>query len=414
MYRTADGDTIYKEVIMKDEHRLYIQMLRAFVNGSAPDLGENPDLQKLMEFAAINNTRGMLGYVIMSNPTLFPKEFVGLMRHMCLNEITIYAQRAGYMDDQVRRMNEAGIDHLLFKGYVVRNYYPVPELRTYGDVDFVIRTTDREKSNRLMLDQGFEPHYDWEPVYDYTRGVEYYEIHTDVMEIDVSDKADFVGYYSHIWDHVFRPDPEGMPHTYQFTPEFHLIYLLTHIAKHISSSGAGIRMYLDIAFYLKHFDGQLDWDWIRSQCEILHFEDFANLTFTAVEQWFGVPSPIPLRPISEETLDDFLTFTLEGGLFGRANKDEATIMLKKQDRSDDQEVSKTRTLLFHIFPPVASLKFRYPFLDKHPWLLPWAWLRRILDNRSSWGRYLDSTKAIVGADTDEALRLKKLYKEIGL
>ena len=46
-----------------------------------------------------------------------------------------------------------------------------------------------------MLSIGLARKHDWEPVYSYIRGVEYYEVHTDVMEVDVSDKADYKGYF---------------------------------------------------------------------------------------------------------------------------------------------------------------------------------------------------------------------------
>ena len=399
---------------MKEEYKAYMSMLRSFVNGNAPIWEDSYDIGQILNLSRINNTWGLIGYTMMSYPSLFPTDLVQGLRKDCMREITIYAQRSALMDEQVRLMNEQGIDHILFKGYVVRNYYPVPELRTFGDVDYVIRKQDREKSHASMLEQGFQPHYDWEPVYDYTRGQEYYEIHTDVMEIDVSDKADFVGYYSHIWEHVFRPDEAGKPHTYEFTPEFHLIYLLTHIAKHISSSGAGIRMYMDIAFFIRHFGDSLDWDWIRGEFETLRFQDFANITFTAVEEWFGVKSPIPLREISPDIMEEFLSFTLEGGLFGHNNRDQSVVMLKKNDRNNEEEVSKLKTLLFHIFPSVDSMKHRYAFLQKYPFLLPIAWIRRFVDNRDSWGRYVDSAKGLMDADVEEAMRLKRLYKEIGL
>ncbi|MBQ4302411.1 MAG: hypothetical protein II769_04775, partial [Oscillospiraceae bacterium] len=29
-----------------------------------------------------------------------------------------------------------------------------------------------------------------------------------------------------------------------------------------------------------------------------------------------------------------------------------------------------------LFPPLSRIKGDYPFLNKRPWLLPWAWTRR--------------------------------------
>ena len=172
-------------------------------------------------------------------------------------------------------------------------------------------------------------------------------------------------------------------------------------------------MYVDIAFFIKHFGDSIDWNWISGELEKLQFQDFANITLTAVEQWFGVTSPLTLRPIAGETLDDFLEFTLEGGTFGKYKRDESIVYLKQQNRNEEK-VSKFKTLMFHIFPPVSSLENRYSYLQKRHWLLPVAWVHRLVDNRDSWGRYANDAKGIISADTEEALRLKRMYKEIGL
>ena len=399
---------------MQDKYKDYMDLLKAFVSGNPYKIDLTLNWNELLQKAQINNTLGIVGYMIMSDKTLSEPNLKGFGRNACMNEIMTFAHRAGAMEGLIKLLNENHIAHLLFKGFIVRNFYPVPELRTFGDIDFVIRKEDRQKCHELMLANGYTPGYDWEPVYDYKKGAEYYEIHTDVMEIDVSEKYDYREYYSHIWEYVFRPDEVNKPYTYEFKPEFHLLYLMTHIAKHINSSGAGIRMYMDIAFYIQHYGNNVDWNWIQQEVKKLHFEDFFNITFTAIEQWFGIISPIPLNPIDQQVMDDFLEFTLEGGTFGKVGRDRETIHLKNNDKGNDEDVSKIKTLLFHIFPPVSSLENRYEFLQKHHWMLPIAWIRRIIDNRDSWGRYKKEAKGIINADTEEVKKLKRMYKEIGL
>ena len=172
-------------------------------------------------------------------------------------------------------------------------------------------------------------------------------------------------------------------------------------------------MYLDIAFFIKHFGDTIDWGWISEELKKLQFQDFANMVLTAVQEWFDISGPLPLKEISADTMEDFLDFTIEGGIFGKYGRDKNVIFLKEQNRSE-AEVSKFKTLMFRIFPPVSSLKFRYSYLQKCPWLLPAAWVHRIVGNPGSWKRYLHHARGIANADTEEALRLKKLYREIGL
>lgn len=397
---------------MNDIYRIYLSALRAFVRGSAPEPVPQEQWAALMELARINSTLGILSHVYLNHPDLTPEQLRPVLRRQCLQEAAMYAARGNQMALLAAEFDRAGIDFILFKGFVLRNFYPVPELRTYGDVDLVIRREDRAKSDELMKRLGYEPRDTWEPAYSYQRGVEYYEVHTDVMEVDVSDKADYMAYFSRIWDHTCPSETLRLPHALEFTPEFHLLYLLTHIAKHISVSGAGIRMYLDIAFFLKRFE--LDWQWIAGELECLALSDFANVVFCAVEDWFGVECPLPRRSVPAEVMADFLEFTLSGGIYGYAGRDKGTVFLKQQDRSREEKVSRTRTLLHHAFPPVRSLENRYTYLQTKPWLLPAAWVHRLADSRTEWARFAGHTREILSADMDEVKKLKRLYRELGL
>ena len=90
-------------------------------------------------------------------------------------------------------------------------------------------------------------------------------------------------------------------------------------------------------------------------------------------------------------------------------RDESIVFLKQQEKA-----SKLKTLMFHAFPPAQSMENRYTYLQKHRWLLPAAWVHRLIISRKEWGRFAENTKNILGADTREALKLRRIYKEIGL
>lgn len=398
---------------MKNIYSTYLSALRAFLHGTVPHELSGEAAAELWKLANANATGGIVGYAYMTHPDRVDADILQTMRSCCFSEIHLYARRAEQMKLLTAELSRNGIDCILFKGYVLREYYSVPELRSFSDIDFVIRREDRVKCDTMMKQLGFEPKDTWEPAYSYLKGSEFYEIHTDVMEVNVSDKADYTEYYSHIWDHV-RPSPlAGQPHILEFTPEFHFLYLLTHIAKHVSGSGAGIRMYLDIAFFLKHFGAALDWQWVAQELKTLRFERFSNLVLSAVEQWFGVESPLPLNRVSPQTQEDFLEFTMEGGIYGRTGRDRSTVYLKQQNRNEEA-VSKGKTLLYHAFPPARVMENRYTYLQKHPWLLPAAWVHRLAGSYSQWGRFADHTRNILTADEEAVRKLKRLYKEIGL
>ena len=135
---------------MNQSYLDYINILKCFIHSGKPELSVTPDWKAIMKLAQINSTLGIVGYVVMDNPMLVDQETFSFLRKQCLKEIAIYSRRAEQMKALIEIMNERKIDHLLFKGFRVRDYYTVPELRTFGDIDFVIRKRDRKKSDALM------------------------------------------------------------------------------------------------------------------------------------------------------------------------------------------------------------------------------------------------------------------------
>lgn len=394
---------------MDEESIQLIKLLKGFISAEKTEYDRRVNWGKLMELAGIHGVAGIVGYMAMEYPDESTAHILPRLRHECLGTISLYSRRAEQMKLLIREMTEAGIDHLLFKGFVLRDYYPVPELRTFGDIDFLIRPEDRAKSHEFMLKRGFQVKENWEPIYSYYKGTEYYEIHTDVMEVDVSDQADYKGYYKHVWEHAVQTGR----HTWELTSEFHFLYLLTHIAKHISGSGAGIRMYLDIAVFIQHFGSTLDWEYIAGELEALRLSAFANVVLTVTETYFGVKSPLPLKTIPEETREDFMDFTMKGGVFGHVQRDAGLVALKREDRNE-ASVSRISTFLHRLFPAAQHLEKRYTYLQGRHWLLPAAWVHRFFRTRKDWGAHAQEAKSIMNTDTGEVLRLKRIYKEIGL
>ena len=393
---------------MNKPEQYLLRVLRGFVKGEDPGAFFG-DWKQLLSLSAIHSVSGILAHSVMCFPHEDSAQISQEMRKQCLHTMAFFSQRAEAMARLTQKLSAKGIDHLIFKGYVVREYYTIPELRSFGDIDFLIHPEDREKCDTLMKQLGFTAKENWEPVFSYIRDGEYYEIHSHVLETDISERADYREYFSNVWEYA-KPKSE---HVFELMPEYHLLYLLTHIAKHIHGSGAGVRMYLDIAFFLKHFGNSLDWAWFRDELEKLHFYDFTNMVFTLVKNELGVDSPIPLRPVNEQTYQDFLDFTMAGGTFGKFGRDSSIIQLKNQNIYEEN-VSKRKTIMHRLFPPASQIERRYTYLKGHHWLLPVAWVHRLLKNKELIGLRMHEVQNIVKADNEEVMKFKRLFQEIGL
>ena len=391
---------------MQQEYRYLLELLSVFLQGREAKAAPEVNWQDMLRLSQIHSVTGILGYMSMQYSLCHDETLKASLRQSCMQTMMLQTQRAAQMQQLVGQMDHAGIDHILMKGYVLREYYPIPELRTYSDIDFVIRPEDREKTHALMQEMGFQTEIDWGPVYSYRRGNEYYEIHCEIMEVDIAEKTNCKPYFQQFWDHARCT--EG--HTYCFTPEFHFLYLIAHIAKHVQSAGAGIRMYMDIGAYILHFKDTLDWAYIFRTLQTLQLDTFAYTVLAAVEAWFGIPCPMEYPHPDSRILEAFLPFTMEAGLFGKFDREAAISTLKREPASN----GRFRTLMKRAFPPADTIKTRYTYLQDKPWLLPAAWIHRWFKTRDKLGTHAHEAYVLMTADDLEVQRLQQIMQDIGL
>ena len=221
-----------------------------------------------------------------------------------------------------KRFTEQGIAHMPVKGYYLRRLYPVSGLRTFGDIDLLIHPEDRAKAHALMCALGYTVGHDWEPTYSYVRDTEYYEIHTNLMDGNLDGRTDLPAYFGRAWQYAERDD--GL--RYRPAPEFHFIYTVCHLAKHLYGGGAGLRMYLDAALFVKQEDARLDWAAIMEEFSALHMTAFFHTVMNACRVWFGTETVCPLPEPDHAALEKLLDYTLDADLFG-LSRDHAVIEL---------------------------------------------------------------------------------------
>lgn len=387
---------------MEREYAYFLHLMGAFIREEPPRREENLSWDTLMELARVHSLSGVLGYLIMSYdlcPTLS-----AAARQLCMSTISAFTQR----DALTRRFSQAlsrqGIDHILMKGYVVKDCYPLPQLRTYGDIDLVIRPEDRPRCHDYMLSQGFRVKTDWEPVYSYLRGTELYELHTQLLDTDIPGKPRLRDWFSAPWDNVLPADG----HSFRFRTEYHFLYLIAHLAKHVQGAGAGVRMYMDIALYLRrHTD--MDWDALGRDLTDMGLYDFAVTVLAFGEVYFGVRSPLGGN-VPREWLEELGACTLSGGIFGREGQDSGTLILRAQK----PDASAAGTVLRRLFPRAKSIESRYTYLQKRPWLLPVAWVHRLFKTRRHWRDHTREARDICRADRAQVRRAQTLLRDIGL
>lgn len=378
-------------------------MLRAFVHGEKPVFANDFDEKEFLKCAYYQNILGIVAYMNRRYRFLSDSVFSAL-ENTYYSVVSDSVVRQEAFSKLSARLSEEGIEHMPVKGLYIMEYYAVKELRSFGDIDILIRESDRAKTDKLMRELGYDIKTDWEPTYSYLKGNEFYEIHSNLFDVRLKNRPDMIEYFSKAWDYAEKRN--GL--CFEPQRDFHFIYIICHIAKHLSTSGAGIRMFLDVAFFIEKFNSEMSWDYIKDEFKKLKLEKFLYTVLSAVEDWFGVTADCDFEKLSENKLNELLAYTLGADIYGH-NRDNTLVKLRTQK-------SPSKVLLFikMIFPPKSQIESRYTFLEKSSLLLPLAWVVRFFKNIKLIPSWVKSVGNLKAADSDGIEKVDDFMKKIGL
>lgn len=357
---------------MTANQNYFIHLISAFFNDTVPDYREDIDLKEVLDIAKIHNVQGIIAHIIKKHhAVLKPDDSIINICDEALYSTIIHSTTKKYsFENLMKSFDKEKIPRVLMKGIVVRDYYPVADLRTFGDIDFLIKKEDRERSHELMQRLGYRLKSSWGDVWGYQRETEYYEIHTHILH-EVSGKNKSIPkYFGSAWEHVENKSE----YSYRFMPEYHLIYLLLHLAKHLWSSGAGVRMFLDIAFLIR-FE-KLDWEYIWSELEKIKFADFTDCVLALCNRWFQCQANTR-REVPDSTLDEMELFAIKSGIFGFEERSPETEPVRRHlKKSSSLKKAKILAAIEFLFPPYYKMLTAYPAIKAFPPLLPFVWIYR--------------------------------------
>ncbi len=259
----------------------------------------------------------------------------------------------------LKSLEQAEIWYMPLKGALLQKLYPRAGMRQMSDVD-VLFDADRAQDVREILErQGFTAKYfgvfhtdDY-----YKQPVCSIEMHRTLFETSDGPLHD---YYLNVRLRLIKDEGNGFG--FHFSPEDEYVYLIAHEFHHFSGSGTGLRSLLDEYEFLKHFGDDLDWAYVKGELEKLGIGAFEETNRTLALHLFGDE---PLSPTEEEMLD----FILSSGVYGRFET--------YVDREIEKH-GKTRFFLRRLFLPYRIMTTLYPGLKKHPVLLPFYWIYRLV------------------------------------
>lgn len=388
---------------MNNEQNCMLACLRAYFNNEKPNMELTADWDKLYSLSMAHNLAPIVFSVIKDNYSLKENKtaYEGF-KDAFYDAIVNYDMQKTLINEIDSLLTANEIEHIFFKGAQLKEYFPAPELRLMSDIDVLIRLDDRPKAKHLFVNNGFELTEDNGPVYNYRKNNVTLECHTKIVSGKVGN-ADAETYFE---DAINHASFDGFCGT--LNNEYNLMYLLTHIAHHFWFYGAGVKMILDLAVFIKHFSPDLDG--VVEKMDDLNLKRFSQIIFSVCCDWFGVGKKYTDDTVSTKE------FLLGYGAFGNINRNKAVVVKRKaiEDGHDSSFMTKL-TLLFPSYKKMKNIPY-VKFIDGRPYLLPFGWVYRIIYNLKNKKDFIKEATSNLDGDETRQEAEKEIYyfEEIGL
>ncbi|MGN1202283.1 MAG: nucleotidyltransferase family protein, partial [Eubacterium sp.] len=348
---------------MKKEEIFLIKICRAYLNKSDVAIPDNIDWSLLFGLAKHHNLLGIC-HCILNNTKQkehIPADFLTAVADKFFDYVYIYECQTNCLNEVKGILTASQTRHILFKGAVLRNLYPVPESRAMGDIDVLIEQKNRDKVKALLIDNGFICTEQNGPVYNYRKNNVLLEVHTRIIS-EFGDRAFDDAFANARFDNC----------TGTLDDDYHLAYLIAHTAHHFKFYGAGIRHVLDLAVLQK--ERKIDLSKAFDILSKLGLDTFAKVILSVCCEWFG---------IGEKYIDDTLKtqkYLCKCGAFGSMQENTGAIVARREMEAGNSSSFKIKLRL--AFPPYEKLKnINYiKFIEGRPWLTPYAWCYRFFYN----------------------------------
>ncbi len=383
---------------------IVLEILSAFIHNRKPLVSCDSQEAKVFYFFCIQNILPILAYMDKKWDIIKDENIKKKLLDCYYQAIAENFNKADMFEKISEKLSENGISHMPVKGWYVRSLYPVPELRTFGDIDILINKKDRRKTDEIFIENGYTINENWEPTYSYHKGISRCEVHTELMDSDLGKGEQVVSYFSDALETAQKDVGERLSPQ----KDLHLVYLFCHLAKHLYKGGAGIRMYMDIALFLKANANTLDFDKIYEVFEKLRLERFFKTVVFACCEWFQIDIPFEINDIKRDSIEALKAYTFGADLFGKS-RDKSIISLR-----NDESGSKGSVLKDTLFPSAKKIEERYKFIKGRSYLLPVAWVARSLVNLKDIPQKLKYVKRVSDTDMDLVSEYDEFITEIGL
>ena len=330
-------------------------------------------------------------------------------KQQVIGQVLNQTVRSAEFADLYRKLRAADLHPIVVKGQLCSRLYPLKDHRISADDDLFIPDTEFMAYHEQLLANGLttDTPADELPTADevsYTKKDSplYIELHRHLFDSSEGAHDELNHFFAEI-------QPIEVDGFLAMPPHVHLLYLILHAYKHFVRSGIGLRQFCDIGLWARAYHAEIDWQRLHEQCESVHAATFAAAAFCIAKDYLGIEFDLPAPWDGSIDVEPLLHDTLCGGVYGsndytRLHSSTVTLNAVKASRTGEKS-----SVLSTVFPKREYLERRYPYLKKHPYMLPVAWVQRIAHYASEKQSGADNSASGSIKLAKERIDLMKLY-----
>lgn len=355
----------------------FLQLAKAAVSGAALP-AEKVDWSEIFTLANQQKLLPLLFETVRKTPAAEENApLFAAIKQQVIGQVLNQTMRSLEFSALYQRLRAAGLHPIVVKGQLCSALYPLKDHRISADDDLYISDGEFLACHKLLLANGLstdspEDELSTADEVSYTQKGSplYIELHRHLF--DSSEDA-----YDELNHFFVDLNPTEINGFLAMPPHEHLLYLILHAYKHFVSCGIGLRQFCDIGLWARAYYDQIDWQRLYEQCAGVHAATFAAAGFRIAGDYLGIELELPAIWKKSVDAEPLLHDTLCGGVYGsndytRLHSSTVTLNAVKSSRT-----GKKSSVLRSLFPKREYLERRYPYLKKHPYLLPAAWVQRI-------------------------------------
>lgn len=376
---------------MERRYELFLQALRCALENREAPWGAEVEAEmvlQVLDLAQEHHVLPLIFQAVYGSPgaaELAP-EIYGECKHATIQTVMTQTIKTEEFLELYSHLLSQGVKPLVVKGIVCRNLYPQPDYRYSGDEDVLCGEEQFPDCHSAMLQfgmvpvgPGLEP---YEVPYRKEGSPLYIELHKTLFASDHDVFSQCNALFADAFQRAVAVQIQDQP-VYTLCPTDHMLYLIVHALKHFLHSGFGIRQVCDMVLFANRYDSQIDWTYILEKCRELQAEYFAAALLQIGTKYLADPAPGAAWPDfwNQIAVDEgaLLADLLYGGIYGSSDRSRvhSSNMTLNAAAADKRGKKARGNVLRTIFPSARSISGRFPYLRRHPYLLPVAWTCRI-------------------------------------